>query len=211
MKKYLLIGALLVTAMPCPPAAAQYAGQPFSPPPGTQQVPEGTYSGMPPEPQYSQQPQQQAPSQGYGNADTSGTPYMSQDSSGSDPYYVDTDTDAVSRIQYADNGRVRFISGGVDDEGMRTIDAQQNDYNLKLMFVGKSGEYLADVDVEVADRSGNDILTTTTDGPVLLAHLPPGNYTVTATSDDVTRKQHISVGKKGKHLATSYMRFPSES
>ncbi len=110
-------------------------------------------------------------------------------------------------VQYADNGQVKFASGGVDDDGMQSIDIAQNNYTLKMTFVGTGGMYLADVDVQITDRSGHTLLSAVTSGPVLLAQLPPGTYTLKATAEGVAKTQRISVGKR--RLSTYYMRFPT--
>ena len=102
------------------------------------------------------------------------------------------------------------ISGGIGTEGMAEIAAQQASYNFKALFVrDPSGEYLALVNIKIADAKGNILLETATDGPVLLAQLKPGKYTITATtsSDAKSVTKKITVTKK---LTETTFRFPPE-
>ena len=55
-------------------------------------------------------------------------------------------------------------------------------------------EYVADVKIDVRDQRGATVLSTTSDGPILLANLPPGRYTVSATKDGASQRRDIVVG-----------------
>lgn len=102
---------------------------------------------------------------------------------------------------------VDFTSGGVGLAARQQLAAQADQYNLHLEFAyAPEGEYLAEVDVEITDARGNSVLSTTTDGPWLLAKLPAGNYTVKARYGDVTRTHKVSVGGGKRHLV---VRFPA--
>jgi hypothetical protein len=94
---------------------------------------------------------------------------------------------------------------------MRAIDAEEHAYNLKMLFVGGAeGEYLADVAVNIKDAKDNSLLSTTTEGPVLLVKLPPGHYTVsTQTSNGTMLTRHVNVGDD--HLASYVLRYPTKS
>jgi hypothetical protein len=102
---------------------------------------------------------------------------------------------------------VSYITGGVGDVEQYRFKsmAQQGGYNMMLVFTFNTGEYLADVEVNVRNQrgAGFDVVT---DGPFLAAKVPPGNYTVTARyKGNVDRKQ-VNVGSSG--LRTAFMRFP---
>ena len=103
---------------------------------------------------------------------------------------------------------VPFISGGVGDESMAAITAQEKAFDLKLFLVGQSGSYLSDVRITITDQHGKGVLLTSSEGPLLLANLPSGNYTVKAQKNGQTLEQKISV-TRGK-LSTTYFRFPGE-
>jgi hypothetical protein len=104
-------------------------------------------------------------------------------------------------------GGAEYISGGVGFGAREAMRAQAGQYNLHLEFVaGASGEYLSDVEVNVADARGNNVLSTRTEGPWLFARLPAGSYAVTVRYGGSTRTQHVNVGSGRTHVV---MRFSS--
>lgn len=92
---------------------------------------------------------------------------------------------AASAVFAEDPVAVR--SGGVGDDEIAELNRAAPDYSTKLLAVASgSGAYLAGVDVVVRRLPGRDlVLEHTTDGPILLAQLPPGRYEVTASVDEV--------------------------
>ena len=56
----------------------------------------------------------------------------------------------------------------------------KNRFDLKLTFATKDGHYLASVPVRITDASDNELIDTVSEGPFLMASLPPGKYRVTA-------------------------------
>lgn len=101
---------------------------------------------------------------------------------------------------------VPIVTGGVGDEGRAAIRSMQNDYSLKVVFAGERGIFLSDVNVQILDHQGNLVVDNVTDGPMLLAALPPGHYVLQASTDGLTRRQSFTVGAGG--LRTLYVRFP---
>jgi hypothetical protein len=102
---------------------------------------------------------------------------------------------------------VEFTSGGVGLSARQELASQAGQYNLQLEFAyAPEGEYLSAVQVDIADARGNSVLSTTTEGPWLLAKLPAGSYTVKARVGDVTRSQQVNVGPGKRRLV---MRFPA--
>jgi hypothetical protein len=76
--------------------------------------------------------------------------------------------------------------------------AAQKDYALSLLFVQtKRGEYLSDVKVSIKDKSGNTVLQTVADGPMLLAKLPPGTYRISAEHDGKTLSKTVEIKAMG--------------
>lgn len=103
---------------------------------------------------------------------------------------------------------VPFLSGGVGDDSMAQLVAREKEFDLKLFLVGQSGSYLSDIRITIIDANGKGVLLTTSEGPVLLANLPAGTYSVKAQKNGHTLEQKISV-TPGK-LQTTYFRFPGE-
>lgn len=98
-------------------------------------------------------------------------------------------------------GAVAFRSGGIGEDEAAAMLAAARDYPLALEFVARSGEdrggWLADVDVAIRDGRGNEVLHTRANGPVLLARLPAGRYTVTAQNGEAQRTQRVDVPAHG--------------
>ena len=82
---------------------------------------------------------------------------------------------------------IAFESGGASVEEFTDINSRASSYSLKLLMTSRgSGAYIADVDVQVrAKPSGPVVLEHRSEGPLLLAALPPGRYEVTARYADV--------------------------
>ena len=103
---------------------------------------------------------------------------------------------------------VDFVTGGVGFESRQQMLAQAKEYNPHIEFtIAPAGNYVADVEVNIADSKGNNVLSTRTDGPWLFARLPAGNYTVTARYGNSVQRQQVSVGGAGTRRLT--VRFPA--
>ncbi|MGH8713751.1 MAG: carboxypeptidase regulatory-like domain-containing protein [Casimicrobiaceae bacterium] len=104
---------------------------------------------------------------------------------------------AATEPQLQSNGAVDYISGGIGKDEVAALKQQSVDYALTLEFASarsaegdtSPGAYLADVAVDIRDAQGRQMLDTTSQGPLLLVRLPPGDYTVEAEWNGV-RKQH---------------------
>src|SRR6266404_3529899 len=79
---------------------------------------------------------------------------------------------------------VSYISGGTGAAAREALLAREKEYNLKIIAADKSGDYLAGVKVVIESARKAQVLDTTMEGPILLARLPPGTYTISATSRD---------------------------
>lgn len=92
-------------------------------------------------------------------------------------------------------GVVSFVSGGVGEDELQEIKKLSPGYLLELLFVtkGQPQEYLADVKVQIDDKDGKIVLDTLSQGPFLLAKMPPGKYTVSASHDGVVKRQSVQV------------------
>ena len=82
---------------------------------------------------------------------------------------------------------VHVRSGGVTVEDFAALNREAASNSFKLVLASKgSGAYLADVDVSVhALPSRRVVFEHRTEGPLLLAELPPGRYEVVAVYDAV--------------------------
>ena len=93
-------------------------------------------------------------------------------------------------------GSVPYLTGGVGQDERVCLKPVEKDYNLKLVFAVKSGQYLASPMITVQDKNGKDVLHMRSDGPWFLAKLPAGEYKVIASRDGhQTEIEHVKVGQ----------------
>ena len=90
-----------------------------------------------------------------------------------------------------------YVTGGVGSEAVDRLKSMEGDFNLKLVFANTAGAYLSDIKVTIVDASGEVVLDATTEGPILMARLPAGDYRVDATSvgHPESRKITAAAGK----------------
>ena len=88
---------------------------------------------------------------------------------------------------------VPFVSGGVGADERQDLLAKEKEYTLKIVVAEDKGDFLADVQVVIEASNKEHILDTTMDGPILLAKLAPGTYTVSATSDGKTQTRTVTI------------------
>ena len=113
----------------------------------------------------------------------------------------------ADEIVMASSG-VTYVTGGTGTEAVDRLRAMEKDFNLKLVFALKNGEYLADVDVSVVDAANHVMLSTLSEGPLLLAKLPAGNYQVNANYRGSVERRTVAVG--ATTLRTIDFRWSSE-
>jgi hypothetical protein len=92
---------------------------------------------------------------------------------------------------------VPYISGGVGADAREELLAKEKEYNLKIIAAAKSGDYLADVKVVIESTRKERVLDTTMEGPILLAKLAPGMYTIRATFDGQTLTRTVAIPAQG--------------
>src|SRR5712691_1793318 len=96
----------------------------------------------------------------------------------------------------ADN--VPYVSGGVGADDREELLAKEKDYNLKIVVAATSGDFLADVKIVIESARNERVLDATMEGPILLAMMPPGTYTVRATSDAQTQTKTVTIASQGQ-------------
>jgi hypothetical protein len=90
-------------------------------------------------------------------------------------------------------GGVSYVSGGVGTDSIDRLRSLAKDFNLKLVFALKSGDYVSDVKVTIGDAAGKTLLDTASEGPWFLAKLPAGSYRISATLAGNTVKRNIAL------------------
>jgi len=100
-------------------------------------------------------------------------------------------------------GDVTFVSGGIGADELFEMQTVRADYNLNLLFSVKgTGEYVSDVKVVIADSSGDIVLDTVADGPMLFALLKPGSYRISVDRDGQVLQKKVTVGSKKRTALT---------
>ena len=92
---------------------------------------------------------------------------------------------------------VPYMSGGAGADAREELLANEREYNLKIIVADTSGAYLANVQVVIESPGKERVLDTTMDGPILLAKLAPGTYTIRATSDAKTLTRTVTIAVQG--------------
>ena len=93
-------------------------------------------------------------------------------------------------VQVQNDRGIRYVSGGVGEGERAELNALSSEFNLRLLFAMQgSGDYLADVRVNVLDSRGRVILSAQAQGPWFFAQLPPGVYAVEVGAIDQIQRQ----------------------
>ena len=93
-------------------------------------------------------------------------------------------------------GGVPYLSGGVGSNEVAAIKAASSRYSLAVtMSASEEGHdvFLASVPVTVSDRGGTTLLDIVSDGPYLLADLPPGRYIIRARYRDQDKTATVNI------------------
>ena len=123
---------------------------------------------------------------------------------GAAPVVVRADVKGIVSGKTANN--VEYMSGGVGIDERQQMQMKAKDYDLKLSFADRRGEFISDVKVIIADRHGKELVNLTTAGPWLFVELPTGNYELKATFAHHTeeiKNIHVSQG----HLAARLLHW----
>jgi len=100
-------------------------------------------------------------------------------------------------------GNVEYMTGGIGLDESTEMQAAARRWPLALEFAVKAGDqaqWMANVDVTIVDHRGDTVMQATAEGPLLLARLAPGNYTVRASAAGklLQRKVHIAPGESAR-------------
>jgi hypothetical protein len=91
-------------------------------------------------------------------------------------------------------GNVPYVSGGIGIDSIDRLDTMASQFNVKLVFAFKNGEYLSDINVTITDAAGKTIVDTMSNGPWFMTKLRPGQYQIVASFAGQTEKRTVAVG-----------------
>jgi len=157
-------------------------------------------------------------------AESSGAPAASESASGASgtaaPVLSGTGADLppppspIARLKPVTQDGVTYLCGGVGEEETNYMKQEAKGYDLMLTFATRSGAYLADVDVDIRDASGNSVLQIACDSPLLLVDLPKGGtYKVRAEAAGYTLDRTIRVAggrKQSQRVASTVLSWPQQ-
>jgi hypothetical protein len=90
---------------------------------------------------------------------------------------------------------VKYLSGGVGLSERTHMQEMASDYNVKLVFAGPGRAYLANVQVDIKNSNGVNLIQRDSNGPWFFTKLPAGEYTITVSHDGKTQTRKLVVGK----------------
>lgn len=91
---------------------------------------------------------------------------------------------------------ISFVSGGLGADERDQLRTMQDQFNLKLVFAIDAGNYLSDIDVRIMDQQGNTLVETRSDGPILMANLPAGTYSVAVANQGDRKERTVEIGSQ---------------
>lgn len=106
--------------------------------------------------------------------------------------YANTNPDLLPPV--LKSGSVTYMSGGISREQKFAMERDSSRYPLELHFLAEGPAYaLVYVPVTIRDSSGRVVLDASSDGPLMLADLPDGRYTVSAWYKGQEEKLQVDV------------------
>jgi hypothetical protein len=187
----LLLACASAMAQPVMPSSAPSAiDHPRQTPPGAYEPPGGPQSAQP--------------------MDSSGG-YRAPTQSGLEQRPGMPQSTTVSALTPKTENGVSYLCGGIGQDEAAQMKQAARDHGLMLTFAARNGSYLADVNVDITDASGNTVLRTTCDGPIMLVDLPKaGNYRIRAEAGGYTLTRTARVAPAG-HAKSLVMAWPQQA
>jgi S1-C subfamily serine protease len=105
---------------------------------------------------------------------------------------------------------VPYTTGGVTSDEADALRAQARDYSLEVTMAAPGevpgyNDFVAGTTVRVVDAKGNLVLDVQDAGPILLANLPPGDYTLEAVDNGSVQTRHVRVGARSGRTQVTFL------
>jgi len=106
-------------------------------------------------------------------------------------------------------GNVSYVSGGIGVDEADLMRQEASKYPLALEMATAAGgprdAYISDAKVDIRDASGHPVLSTTTQGPIMLVRLPSGTYTVDVDWRGTQKRKTVAVtGDRHQHVMLEF-------
>lgn len=95
-------------------------------------------------------------------------------------------------------GGIPILSGGVGDASVAEMKEAARNYNVRLVFSNRRGEYVADVPYTITDARRREVASGTSEGPLLYLRLPPGHYEISARIGTTAVKKRVQALAKSR-------------
>jgi hypothetical protein len=99
---------------------------------------------------------------------------------------------------------IPYVSGGIGLDEREAMSEIASEYNLKIVFALKEGNYLADASVLINNAQGKTVLDAVSEGPWLYVRLPAGQYAVTATMMEKANTEKVQIKPAGQSVLHFY-------
>jgi hypothetical protein len=117
-----------------------------------------------------------------------------------------------ARLQPKTVNDVSYICGGVGKEEVSYLKREARRHDMVLTFADARGEFLADVNVEIADAQGKPVLQTTCDGPMMVLDLPKGGrYRIHAETGGREINKVVYVPVHQQQVASAILSWPTQA
>jgi hypothetical protein len=101
------------------------------------------------------------------------------------------------------------MNGGITKDEADAMRQEARRYSLEITLARRGdvpgrNEFVADARLRVTDDAGRVLLERDDTGPIFLASLPDGTYTVAASYNGVTKTQRVQVAS-GRHAQVTFV------
>jgi hypothetical protein len=90
-------------------------------------------------------------------------------------------------------GGIDYVSGGAGKEDRDAMATQRGSYTLEVVLSGVGGEYVVVDALRVLSSQGGEVLIVHDAGPIVMARLPAGSYTLETTWHGKSERRSVSV------------------
>lgn len=117
----------------------------------------------------------------------------------------------MSKVEPQTVNGVTYMCGGVGANETAMMKQSARDYDMMLTFATKTGQYLADVNVDIKDAKGNSLVQTRCSGPIMLVDFPQGGtYRVHAEAGGYSLNKTARISGKQNRTARLVMHWPQQ-
>ena len=109
------------------------------------------------------------------------------------------DDDSLPPLQH--QGDISWRTGGIGEDESHAMKAELGKHDLAITFSGvvdNHPDYLAEVNLTLSGKDGSPVLDLKSVGPFLVADLPPGKYSLSASCGASEKHQTVRI-VAGKH------------